>query len=480
MSVQLHPIYIRGMPTNEELEALSHSQLEMFIKTLGDEIALIQEEIVAMTNYSGLRRDDEGNNRAGADFSGDGTGFDGGGFGGDGPVGDDVAGVIGGFGAAAAGTGMKAATGKRRGQRYKTNEEQVKEMIMTVEDKMVVITEEHERVKTETQEAKERAVESRDLMAATKSEADSRIAELALAQTYFFRDVVAGDPATAMERLLGYIHNRPAQYQKQLRKLEEKSAMIHGQLRKLEQQLENAGGETGDKFIRIDFDQLKIENQQYTERLADKEKELKSLKTTTTRTVQTLNSLMDRLTQLTTEQSNHMSDLDMRKDHRKRLEKELEQVRKDCTAARGKNQSLKIQHESVKVPKVEQYISERSEEFELKKAVQNWRRKVEIARGHVHVMKQKARASKRQSMAEAEARASLFGGVSHGGLSPAMGGSGGATFGGGARAPAPPAGGVQGTSSSSRNRAGASTVGADAIQSAPLAAGSSGSRIPKR
>jgi cell fate (sporulation/competence/biofilm development) regulator YmcA (YheA/YmcA/DUF963 family) len=78
----------------------------------------------------------------------------------------------------------------------------------------------------------------------------------------------------------------------------------------------------------------------------------------------------------------------LRLEHVEKLKAEIEQVKKEGAVAQKKNTALKIQHESVKVPLVEDYIAQKAETYELQKAVQNWRRKVEIANGHVAVMKQ--------------------------------------------------------------------------------------------
>jgi hypothetical protein len=519
MAYQLHHIYTKEIPAAEELEKLSNAQLDSMTKSLQDDIALIQEETLAMTNYWQAHRD--ASTVAAANGGG---GAGGGGAGGDG-FGDapgygmmpsdnmaSMGDVDDGMGVAAA---MAAVTtgggggGRRKGKAYRRKSEEHRALILTVDDKMTVVGEEHERVKAETQAAKDASLESRELMYATLSEAEARIDELALAQTYFNRDVVAGDPAGAAERLAAYIADRPAQCDRQLRNLKRKAAMVQLQLNKLEQQLDSAGDQ-GDKFFRIDFDQLKIENQQYSERLADKEKELKQLKTTTTRTVQTLNALTDRLSQLLAQQGDATRDLQMRREHCKKLEKELGEVQGGGAAARARNVSLKIQHESVKVPKVEEYIAQKAEEYELRKAVGNWRRKVEIARGHVHVLKQKSREAKRQTAAAAEARAALMlpGGGGNvratiAGLRGTFGAGGGGGGGGGAAAAAsagpspapmaasgsalgaaPAAAAVPGSATASvprgSGRSGRSvTSGIEAIPAPPPAAASSGIRNPR-
>jgi predicted RNase H-like nuclease (RuvC/YqgF family) len=101
-----------------------------------------------------------------------------------------------------------------------------------------------------------------------------------------------------------------------------------------------------------------------------------------------LNSLTDKLNALTVEQSQLRKELRSRKEYVDKINSDIEQAHKEAAAAQKKNTALKIQHESVKVPKVEDYIAQKAEMFELQKAAMNWKRKVEIAAGHVAVMKQ--------------------------------------------------------------------------------------------
>lgn len=69
------------------------------------------------------------------------------------------------------------------------------------------------------------------------------------------------------------------------------------QIVKLEQQLAHKE-EMGEVLNLVDFDQLKIENQQYMERIEEKNNELLQLKLSTSRTVQVLNSLKQQLHEL--------------------------------------------------------------------------------------------------------------------------------------------------------------------------------------
>jgi uncharacterized coiled-coil DUF342 family protein len=184
-----------------------------------------------------------------------------------------------------------------------------------------------------------------------------------------------------------YFTDRPLIKEGYVKKLKEKCGVLQQQIAKAQHQMRQRE-DVGEAFHAIDFDQLKIENHQFNERIEQKNAELVELKGTTTRTVQTLNSLTDKLNALTVEQSQLRKELRSRKEYVDKINSDIEQAHKEAAAAQKKNTALKIQHESVKVPKVEDYIAQKAEMFELQKAAMNWKRKVEIAAGHVAVMKQ--------------------------------------------------------------------------------------------
>lgn len=71
----------------------------------------------------------------------------------------------------------------------------------------------------------------------------------------------------------------------QVEKLGLKNASLRQQISKMDQQLSHKE-EMGEVLHVVDFDQLKIENQQYMQKIEGKNKALLSLKLSTSRTVQ--------------------------------------------------------------------------------------------------------------------------------------------------------------------------------------------------
>jgi hypothetical protein len=74
-----------------------------------------------------------------------------------------------------------------------------------------------------------------------------------------------------------------------IQKLAIKNQTIKNQCHKLEAQLHHKE-ETGEQFLPIDFDQLKIENQQFMEKIEERNSELLKLKVTAGNTLRTLSN----------------------------------------------------------------------------------------------------------------------------------------------------------------------------------------------
>ena len=115
-----------------------------------------------------------------------------------------------------------------------------------------------------------------------REETDIRIAEMKKEAYEFRRDIVSGavDPRTGKimaEKMLKYFQDKLKFKDALVEKLELKNASLKVQIQKLEGQLQHRE-EMGEVFLPIDFDQLKIENQQYIEKIDERNKELVELK----------------------------------------------------------------------------------------------------------------------------------------------------------------------------------------------------------
>lgn len=361
--MQPHVIYTREYPPMSEVEMYPLGELQVFVRQAEEEKSLLEEETRIFGLYLRAQKDKDSTQVAGnAD--------------------DDEGDRAGGVGGGAGGGGG----GRRRGRNYQRRTSDHKDVYLLLEDKHTILLAEQERLKAEREKGERQLEDAKDLLRATFEEAQTRIKEVKMEMAYFKREVAAERDVSA-DKILKYFADRPATKENYIRKLKEKCTSLHQSIAKLQTQLRSREDQ-GDQFQTIDFDQLKIENHQFNERIDQKNAELVDLKGTTTRTVQELNKLTDRLNQLLSDQIDFKKQLKSRQEHVEKVSAEIEVVRKEAAVAQKKSVALKLQNEAVKVPKVEDYIAQKAEMYELEKAAVNWKRKVEIASGHVAVMKQ--------------------------------------------------------------------------------------------
>merc|ERR1712100_191470 len=107
-----------------------------------------------------------------------------------------------------------------------------------------------------------------------------------------------------------------------------KNTALKIQIQKLDKQL-GEKEEMGEVLHVIDFDQLKIENQQYLEKIEDRNNELLWLKLTTGNTVQVLNTLKHRLNNLTSESEWLKQETHQRKEALVKISEEISRVEQE-------------------------------------------------------------------------------------------------------------------------------------------------------
>ena len=129
----------------------------------------------------------------------------------------------------------------------------------------------------------------------------------------------------------------------------------------------------------IDFDQLKIENQQYLEKIEERNNELLRLKLTTGRTVQDLNSLKKKLTHLTARGEWLQKQIIEKEEQLMRFSEEEKRVDDAKRVASSINKGLKEEQDDTEHPRVIDYIRLKAEVSELESKQLDWTRRLEIA-----------------------------------------------------------------------------------------------------
>jgi chromosome segregation ATPase len=361
-------LYTHEYPSMAEIERMPLADLQAFTNSLQEDVGLVTEETQIFSSHLKAQKDKDLTARA--DIKDDG---------GAGREEDESE-------LASAATTATSYVGKRRGKGYRRKSSDNKDILLTLEEKQAVVAAEQDRLKVEREKNERMAEDAKDLIRATLEESQIRINEVKMEMAHFKREI-AFEKKVSAEKVLKYFMERPQTKEAHILKLKDKCTSLNTQIAKCQAQLRQREG-VGETFHTIDFDQLRIENQQFQQRIADKNVELVDLKGTTTRTVQMLNTLTDKLNELTAEQTQLRKEMRLREEHVDKLKKEIEQAQREGDAATKKHNMLKLQHEAVKVPKVEDYIAQKAEMYELEKASANWARKVEIATGHMNVMKQ--------------------------------------------------------------------------------------------
>lgn len=145
-------------------------------------------------------------------------------------------------------------------------------------------------------------------------EREIRVSELRKELFEFKREVLGGESSTVKvvhsEKLLKFVEDNLRAMDIVVNKLNSRTGNVRSQIRKMEHDLKQKE-EMGETLLPIDFDELKIENQQLLEQIEAKNGELLRLKLATGRTTQVLNSLKNKLQRLKDESEaveNHISE----------------------------------------------------------------------------------------------------------------------------------------------------------------------------
>ena len=222
-----------------------------------------------------------------------------------------------------------------------------------------------------------------DNFRAIMEEADMRLAEIKKALYEFDRDIVKGsvNPRTGKvvaEKVQRYLDDKLRARDTLIEKLRLKNATLKVQKKKLHMQLKQKE-EMGEVLHEVDFNQLKIENQQYIEKIDERNQDLLRFKLMAGNTLQVLNSYKKKLHTLTKESERLKTEISSRQELLIKIDSETGQVEDERSKAETINRKLRQQLADYRVPEVMEYVEEKAELYEIQKKVKSWERKVEIA-----------------------------------------------------------------------------------------------------
>lgn len=254
---------------------------------------------------------------------------------------------------------------------------------LNAEQKCDIAQREIEELREEIEKLKEESEKILDTYKAIMEEADIRLAETKKECYEFDRDIVKGSVnnrtyKVIAEKVLRYFDDRLRARDTLIEKLRLKNSTLKVQKKKLHLQLKQKE-EMGEVLHEVDFNQLKIENQQYLEKIDERNQDLLRLKLMAGNTLQVLNSYKKKLNTLTMESERLASEINSRNDTLGKIDDETAFVENERSKAEKINRKLRRQLTDYRVPEVMEYVKEKANLYEIQKKVKSWERKVEIA-----------------------------------------------------------------------------------------------------
>ncbi|KAK6185485.1 hypothetical protein SNE40_007707 [Patella caerulea] len=254
---------------------------------------------------------------------------------------------------------------------------------LTAEQKCDISQREIEELREDKERVREDSERVLDNFKAIMEEADLRLAEMKKEYYEFERDIVKGAVNTrtnrvVSEKVIRYFEDKLRSRDTLIEKLRLKNSTLKVQKKKLHLQLKQKE-EMGEVLHEVDFNQLKIENQQYLEKIDERNQDLLRLKMMAGNTTQVRNAYQKKLHTLEKESERLKSEISSRIDLLSRIDIETTVVEQERVKAEKINKNLRQQLTDYKVPAVMEYVTEKADLYDLQKKVKSWERKVEIA-----------------------------------------------------------------------------------------------------
>ncbi|XP_074824562.1 cilia- and flagella-associated protein 263 isoform X1 [Natator depressus] len=254
---------------------------------------------------------------------------------------------------------------------------------LTVQQKNDLAQRELDEMKEEIQKTKgdsERIIQNYQ---AVMEEAAIRWADIKKAMCNFNKDIIQTiskkkGSVTATEKVLRYLEEKNHYRDAMKEKLRLKNDSLKVQKKKLQLQLKQKE-EMGEALHEVDFQQLKIENAQFLEKIDERNRDLLQIKLTVGNTLQIFNSYKRKLQNATAASACLMKDICQRKEALEKMERETILVEEERTKAKGVNKQLRQQLSDYRVPPVVKYVNQKMAIDDLENNIKIWERKVEIA-----------------------------------------------------------------------------------------------------
>ncbi|XP_063169054.1 coiled-coil domain-containing protein 113 [Candoia aspera] len=254
---------------------------------------------------------------------------------------------------------------------------------LTVEQKCDLAQRDLEETKEDIQRTKKNSERILQNYLAILEEADIRMVEIKKAMMEFDKDIVKTitkkkGSVIASDKVLRYMEDRIRSRDVMKEKIRLKNDSLKVQKKKMQMQLKQKE-ELGEALHEVDFQQLKIENAQFLEKIDERNQDLLQLKLTVGNALQILNFYKKKLQHATTFAAYLVKDIAQRKESLDKIAREAILVEEEWEMAEILNKKLRRQLAEYKVPPVLSYVHEKMAVYELENTLKIWERKVEIA-----------------------------------------------------------------------------------------------------
>lgn len=279
-------------------------------------------------------------------------------------------------------------------KKKKKNKKQT-QTTLTPEQKCEIASCIHDDLIVEIDSHRKQSEKMIETLRAVLEETEIRIGELKRDAYEFKRDVVVGAENVrtgkiVAEKVSRYFEDKLKSVDAIIEKLRLKNVTLKSQINRVETQLSHKD-EVGDVLHYIDFHQLQIENKQYIAKIDEKNEELLNVKLTAGRTIQALNEYKKKLNDKLELSQWLKNEISTKQVMLEKIQKDLSRANKEVKVENHqKNHLRQTLEEASEMPKIEDYISQKKDMYELETILKTWRKKVEIME---MAAKQKGRAT---------------------------------------------------------------------------------------
>jgi chromosome segregation ATPase len=141
--------------------------------------------------------------------------------------------------------------------------------------------------------------------------------------------------------------------------------------------------ELGEKLQRVDYDQLKINNDGFQTEIAELSLRLASLQKISSSVVSKLNNARTRLAAEERQVKTYEQGIRQKRGAIDKYGKEAEQVDEDHKKLIANNEDIATKRSEFRVPEVRDYIDKKAEIYNLSIVIRNWERKVQLGEMNV-------------------------------------------------------------------------------------------------